>query len=87
MIKLFAYSLLFVFVSFAAHAKVLGYYNSKAKTQESDAIAQIETKIDGINFVEWESDFNNSLTKTPEDCKGQKCQFKNKQALDSSFDF
>jgi hypothetical protein len=85
--KLLVYSLLLVSVSFVAQAKVLGYYNSKAETQESDNMAKVETEDDGINFDEWESDFNKSVTKTPKECKGQNCQFKNKQALDPSFDF
>lgn len=85
--KLLVYSLLLVSVSFAAQAKVLGYYNSKADSQESDNIAKVETDEDGINFDEWESDFNKSVSKTTKECKGQNCKFKNKQALDPSFDF
>ncbi len=85
--KLF-FSLLIMFsVSLAAQTEVLGIYNSKTEAQESDNIAKVETKDDGINFDDWELDFNNSIPKLPEECKGQNCQFKKKQALDPSLDF
>ena len=85
--KLLVYSLLLASVSFVAQAKVLGYYNSKDDSQQSDNIAKVETDEDGINFDEWESDFNKSVSKKTQECKGKNCQFKNKQALDPSFDF
>lgn len=78
--------LLFSFFS-EAQTQDVHYFNTQSNSQESDNIAKVETVEDGINFDEWESDFNKSITKTPKNCKGQNCQFKNKQALDPSFDF
>jgi hypothetical protein len=60
-------------------AKPMRLYNN-------EVYADINTKIDGVDFNSWESDFNQSLENQQKQCKGKNCQFKNKQAFDPSWD-
>lgn len=64
-------------------------YDSLNKAgKEAIKTSQLTTREEtGINFEEWDRDFDKSLDKAPSDCKGSNCKFKNRQAFESSFDF
>lgn len=56
------------------------------QTPKNEVYADINTKIEGVDFKSWESDFNESLENHESQCTGKNCQFKNKQAFDPSWD-
>ncbi len=66
--------------------------SAETKSEKSNHIysnevyADVNTKIDGVDFKSWESDFNRSVENQQNECTGKNCQFKNKQALDPSWD-
>lgn len=53
---------------------------------KNEVYADVNTKVDGVDFKSWESDFNESLENHDNQCTGKNCQFKNKQAFDPSWD-
>ena len=57
-----------------------------ALTNHEEVYAESNTQLDGIDFNSWESDFDKSVKTQKNDCSGKNCKFKNKQALDPSWD-
>lgn len=70
----------------------MGYYHKdQPQSDETIALTQTTTATTddaGIDFKEWDQDFDKSIDKAEKQpCKGKNCKFKMRQALDSSFDF
>ena len=73
-----------------ANAQVIGFYHKQNKTQTDEVLPQtsnLEANQDGIDFNEWDKDLEKSIRKAERKCKGKNCNFKSRQALESSFDF
>ncbi len=67
----------------------LGMANDRAAETEQQGQTKLATE--GINFQEWESEFDNSMQKAKGrvrkcESKSKNCQFEKFQALDPSFD-
>jgi hypothetical protein len=81
--KMFLFTIIISVSGFATAADVI-----KPSAQDEQTINNVN---DGINFQEWESDFNASMTSAKVkvkkcEAKSKNCQFEKFQALDPSFD-
>jgi Na+-translocating ferredoxin:NAD+ oxidoreductase RnfG subunit len=72
-------------------AQVMGFYHTQKNIQTDEVLPQTSNETanieEGIDFTEWDKDLEKSIRKAERKCKGKNCNFKPRQALESSFDF
>ncbi|MFN8847638.1 MAG: hypothetical protein ACK5V3_15360 [Bdellovibrionales bacterium] len=86
-------ALVFLLVSLdsgVAQAQVMGFYHAQKNLTSDEALpntSRLDLEEKGIDFKEWDYELEKSIQKVEKKCKGKNCNFKSRQALDSSFDF
>jgi hypothetical protein len=76
--------------SWPTQAQVMGFYHTQKTIQSDETLPATTSTITaddpGIDFKEWDKDLDKSIKKIERKCKGKNCNFKTRQAFESSFD-
>ena len=74
------------FQNIASADTLVSKEDPSSRPYKNEVYADVNSKVDGVDFKSWESDFNESLENHDNQCTGKNCKFKNKQAFDPSWD-